>query len=325
MSKRSELTGIVAQIRQAKHVLLCTHMAPDADAIGSVLALASCVERLGSTATVCCHDPVPSYLAFLPGVERIVLPQQAQQDPSYDLAVSIDASDLERLGDAGALFLQTPHTIQMDHHRTNTRFAQTNFVLDHLPASGNLAFMLFKEAGIPISQDDATCLYAAISSDTGNFCFGQLSAEVFDQVAELMHAGLPIVETARQLHLMKERQHVLLLGRALRSLRFYEEGRLTSMTLTKQDFADSGAGGEHTDKIVNYGLYIPGVEMCYLASETDDEGIKISLRAIAPRQVDGIALSLGGGGHAQASGCTIHAPLAEAIRRVHEAMIQELR
>lgn len=322
MKGNSSFAEIIALLKGAKRVLLCTHLMPDGDAIGSMLALAELCRALGVDCRMGCHHPVPAYLRFLPGWEDILLPAELR-DEAFDLAFSIDASDEERLGDCGALFFRAPVTIQMDHHETNTMFARHNLVMDEEPASGSVVFRLYEAAGIPFSQRSAIQLYAAISTDTGNFSFGSVTAETFEQVARLMRSGLPLAQSARALHLMQERQQVLLQGRALYSLRFSDDGRLSEMRLTQQDFRDCGATNEHADSIVNLGLYIPGVAMCYLATE-QEEGIKFSLRAIAPYKVSDIAFSFGGGGHAQAAGCTIPGPMDEAIARVRSAMLKAL-
>lgn len=323
MNKPIDFEGVLTKIKAAKRVLLTTHMLPDGDAVGSLLALNSLVSRLGVQTRMICNDPVPTYLHFLPGWQPISLPE-AVEGESFDLAISIDAADWERLGRSGKAFNQVPVTIQLDHHQTNSRFAMYNLVLDEVPASGCLMGMLFKQAGLPFTRDEAIWLYTAMSTDTGNFSFSNVTAHTFELAAQLMRAGLPLVETARELHLMKEKAHVLLLGKALNTLRFVHDGQLSSMYLSKQDYADSGASSEHTDRIVNYGLYIPGVKMAYLASETD-EGIKFSLRALAPVEVGQIAAALGGGGHAQAAGCTINLPLKEAMALVEQHMLEALR
>lgn len=320
-ARHSEFAAIIQLINQAETVLLCTHKAPDGDALGSMLALNSCLERLGKKTTMVCHDKTPSYLKFLPDQNKILLPQQLE-GKRFDLSLSIDASDLERLGDSSIPFKEADISIQMDHHKTNDSFAHHNLVLDDLPASGSIVFRFFEAAGMSITKDEAICIYTAISTDTGNLCFGSIDVETFEQLAELMRVGLPLVQTARQLHLMREKEQVLMLGRALCSLKFHLDGRLTSMALSKEDYDNCGATIEHTDKIVNYGLYLPGVQMCYLAHETDD-GIKISLRSIEPFVVSGIASLFGGGGHTQAAGCTINAPLDEAMARVLNAAQEE--
>lgn len=322
MKANCSFSNVLGMIRQARRILLCTHLMPDGDAIGSMLALNALCVQYGKQTAMCCHHPVPAYLRFLPGCEAIRLPHEiASQD--HDLAISIDASDIERLGDSAVAFVKANRTVQMDHHQTNTLFAQYNMVLEELPASGSLVFRFYQEAGLAFSRDVAIQLYTAIGTDTGNFCFSSVTDETFEQIAQLMRAGLPLLETARALHLMQEKEQVLLLGRALFSLRFYDDGKLSGMQLSKTDFLECQAGNEHADNIVNHGLYIPGVRMCYLASEQDD-GIKFSLRSIAPDEVSGIALAFGGGGHAQAAGCTIAGPMQDAVARVRDVLLEAL-
>lgn len=313
---------ILDLIRQAQKVVICTHLAPDGDALGSMLALASLVKRFDKPVTMICHDRVPAYLRFLPGCEEIRLPAEAAGE-QFDLALSIDASDLKRLGDSAVVFSAAGTRVQMDHHKTNDRFADYNLVLDELPASGSLMCRMMEAAGLELTQNEAICLYSAITTDTGNLCFGSVSDETFEQLAALMRAGLPLVETARSLHLMREKEQVLMLGRALKSLQFFADGRLSMMKLPRKDYEECGADISHTDKIVNYGLYLPGVQIACLAHEMED-GVKVSLRSIAPREVSGIALSFGGGGHAQAAGCSIHQPLEKAMEMVREAAEREL-
>ena len=319
---KEEFAQIIRAINDSKSVLLCTHLAPDGDALGSMLALSSAVRRMGKQTTMICHDTVPGYLSFLPGCEDILLPAHVG-DESFDLALSIDASDLRRLGDSAAVFKQADTSVQMDHHKTNDLFADINLVMDDLPASGSIVCRLMEAAELSILENEAICLYTAITTDTGNLCFGNVNDETFEQLASLMRGGLPLTDTARQLHLMREKKHVIMLARALGSLQFLEDGRLTLMTLTKDDYVSNGANISHSDKIVNYGLYIPGVEIACLAHEMDD-GIKFSLRSTAPRDVSKLATRFGGGGHAQASGCSIDAPLDEAVRLIIEAAREEL-
>lgn len=323
MGQSIDFAGIIGMIKASKRVLLTTHMLPDGDALGSLLSLNSLARRLGVQTRMIVNDPVPVYLQFLPGSQEIALPD-AVKDEQFDLAISIDSADLERLGKSGPIFIKHEQTVQLDHHQTNTRFAKYNLVMDELPASGCLMGRLFKEAGLALTQDEAIWLYAAISTDTGNFCFSSLTADTFELMADLMRAGLPIVDTARQLHLMREKAHVLLLGRALSSLRFLADGQISAMRVTRKDFEECGASGEHMDRIVNYGLYIPGVKLAYLVSDAEEEGSKFSLRAIAPYEVGAAAASLGGGGHAQAAGCTLPLPMDQAIAKVEARLLQEL-
>jgi len=309
-------------LTRADRVFVCTHVEPDGDALGSLLSLGSLLRKMGKQVTLACQDPVPENLRFLPGSGDIRRPDGVDAD-AFDLACSIDASDLGRIGSAARVFSACPRRLAIDHHASNTRFGLENYVDSTVASSGNLVCRLFGETGVRMDENDALLLYAALSTDTGNFSFGQMDEEFFLQMAGLMHAGLDISPAARQLHLIKSPYHIKLLGRAIASLRFFSGGRQAGMRLTHADFEKTGAKPEHAEGIVNRALNIYGVEMCYLASEEED-GVKFNLRAVPPHDVSRIAVEFGGGGHLLASGFTSRKPLSEAVRALRARMEAEL-
>lgn len=319
--KKINNPALIPAIRDSQSVLVTTHIQPDGDAIGSALALYHILLQKGKQVVVVCQDAIPPYLMYLPGAEQVIQP--AQVHTPYDLVISVDASDLERLGECRRFLEEGKKTIQIDHHATNTQFADINEADAGVAASGMLVMRLAMDMGCHLTPDMATCLYAAISSDTGNFCFSSVTAETFEQMYQLMQVDFPFADSARRLHLMKSAGNVRLLGAALRSLRFIEAGRIAEMSLSIKDFEETGTTKEEADGLVNHGLYIEGVEMAYLATETL-EGVKFSLRSIEPRKVSGVAVSFGGGGHAQAAGCMIKDTLPNALLKMEQAMLTEL-
>lgn len=313
---------VLGALARARSVLLTTHVQPDGDAIGSLLALYEYVAGLGRDVRMVIQDAVPGNLRFLPHSDRVERAHGLALPPC-DLAISVDASDMERLGEAAPLLMACRASAQMDHHRTNTRFAGINVVREGASSSGVIVYELLTEAGAAITRDMAINLYAAVSTDTGNFCFGAIDDRLFEQMAVLMRAGLPIAEAARPLHLMLEREQALLLGRALNSLEFLEDGRIAAMRLSRADFAACGASSWHTEGAVNYGLNIPGVRMAFLASELDD-GVKFSLRCLAPWDVSRVAQRFGGGGHQLAAGCTVRGALGDSVDAMKRALVEQL-
>lgn len=321
--KEIDLQLALSLIHQAKSIMVCTHVQPDGDAIGSLLAFGSLLERMNKQVVLMCQDPIPINLHSLPGWEKILAPDQ-WGDQQFDLCVSIDASDFDRIGSVGEVFKSGLNTLVIDHHATNTRFGQHNYVDDNSAASGVLVYRFYQAAGISVNAQEAYNIYAAISTDTGNFNFGQMNEEFFLLMASLMKTGFSIQHAARNLHLTKNPYYIKLLGKALNSLQFYCDGKLSGMHLSLQDFKDTGAAREFADGIVNFGLNIRGVKMCFMATE-DAEGIKFSLRALPPFDVAAIASEFGGGGHVLAAGFTLHLPLLEAIDRVRQRMEMDLR
>ncbi|HSK69664.1 MAG TPA: bifunctional oligoribonuclease/PAP phosphatase NrnA [Candidatus Limnocylindria bacterium] len=318
MSTRIDLAQALDTLGSARRVLLCTHVQPDGDAIGSLLAAGEWLRGIGKEVLTVCHDPVPQNLLSLPGWETVRKPHEAE-GRQFDLGLSVDASDLARIGDAGRYFSACPVTMVIDHHTSNTLFGQHNYVDSLVAATGNLIIRLAEASGANITRTMAECLYAALSTDTGNFAFGQMDEEFFAQMSRLMRAGLDISAAARALHLTKAPEDVMLLGRALASLAFLKGGRLTRMVLRAEDFRQAGATPENADRIVNHGLNIRGVEVAFLATQ-EEAGVKVSLRALPPHDVSKVALELGGGGHMLAAGCTLRMPMDEALALVESRL-----
>ena len=144
-------------------------------------------------------------------------------------------------------------------------------------------------------------------------------------MGDLVEAGLPLTELNMRLFREKSMPQLKLLGRAIEKMHYEENGRISVMTLTEQDFRECGALAEHADMIVNYGLETIGTKMAMLARESDDGKIKFSLRARAPWTVDDVASRLGGGGHARAAGINMDGTLESTVPLVLAAMTEKLR
>lgn len=301
MRNTAELTSAM---QAARKIAIVTHVNPDGDAIGSALALKLGLEAMGKTAAVFDQDKVPDMLSILPGWQEVRRPETLKADERFDLLLVVDVAAMDRMGACTALLERCACTAQIDHHGTNPLYCGTNVVDGAAPAAGVIVYEVLKQLNVPITREISMCLYAAVSTDTGNFAYSSTSAEAFRMMSELMEAGLPLNEMNRRLFLEHDRAQVLLLQRALSTLTFHHDGQVTSMVLTARDFAECGALSEHADTIVNYGISVRGVRMTALARETE-RGVKVSLRALAPCEVSGIAKSFGGGGHAQAAGCTM--------------------
>lgn len=307
---------IARLIRPAKTIALCAHVNPDGDTVGSCLALKLGLERLGKQVSVFCQDKIPGSLSMLPGVESF----HQEVSGQFDLLICVDVSVQARMGDCQRLLQQAACTAQIDHHGTNPCYTGVNSVDADAPATALLIKQQLDVLGVATDREIAMCLYAAISTDTGNFAFSSTNAEAFAVMSQLMACGLPLDEMNRVLFRQREKPHVRLLARALSTLTFHKGDCITTMVLTRQDFRDCQALPEHADAIVNYGVDIPGVRLALLARENEDGSIKMALRAVAPDRVDEIARRFGGGGHAQASGCTVDGPISQAVEKVLQAM-----
>ena len=316
------LDGVIAAIRKASSIALVCHVSPDGDTVGSALALRLGLMEMGKAVTLFCQDKIPDILSFLPGAEGFRLPEEA--DEHYDLLLCLDVSDEKRMGRCNALLNMADASAQMDHHGTNTNYCQFNCVDGGAPANCLIIYELLQRLGCTITAEVALCLAVGLSTDTGHLAYNNTTPEAYRVMGELVEAGAPIAEAYRRLYRERPPRQVALLTRALESLTFHHEGRITSIRLTQKDFADCGALDEDAEIIVNYGLDVLGVRMCVFTREQSGGGVKLSLRAVAPCKASSVAKSFGGGGHAQAAGATVQLPLHEAIAQVVARMKEEL-
>lgn len=319
--KRNEIADV---LKAAKRIVLCTHVNPDGDAIGASLAMAAGLRSLGKDVTVTCADPVPQNLFFLAGVAQVVKPSTVACQ-HFDLFLSLDCADEGRLGEGACLRKAADKTLQIDHHRTNPGYMELNYVDGDAPATCLLVKRVLDAMEVSITGEMAACLYTGLATDTGNFAFASTTPEAFRMVADLMEtAGLPLAELNRRLFRQQPKPVLKLTERVIHSMTYHHCGELTITTLSRADLAACEAKDEHTDNLVNLGLNQPGVRMSIQIREAANGGVKASLRAVEPDRVDKLAAHFGGGGHAQAAGCSLPDSLAEAKTKLLEAAIRIL-
>ncbi len=323
---REGMADVAEAVRRASAVAVCCHVSPDGDAIGSALALRLGLERLGKRTSVFCADKVPDLVAMLPGADTVRGYDSLAEGERFDLLFPVDTAGADRLGDGvlKRMLTRCDCSCQLDHHHTNPGYCAVNCVDGTAPAAGILVRELLGVLGIAIDADIAACLYAAIATDTGNFSYGNVTPEAFRVMAELLEAGLRLDELNRRLFVVQPEAQVRLTGRAIASMRLFHGGEIAVLSLSERDFAECGALPEHADTVVNKGLSVLGVRMALLVREHGG-AVKASLRAVAPDTVSEVARGFGGGGHAQAAGCTLHGcSLEEAAQRVLGALERRL-
>ncbi|MDD2647842.1 MAG: bifunctional oligoribonuclease/PAP phosphatase NrnA [Eubacteriales bacterium] len=313
---------VAAALINAKSVAIFMHVNPDGDTIGSALALRLALISLGKRAEVFCQDAMPRVYRYLEGIKSVKTAEGVSPS-DFDLAVSTDVSDIERMGDLRGLFSAIAKCAQIDHHETNPMFADFNYVDGMASATAYLVYEMLSWISAPLTCEIAVCLYTGVSTDTGNFMFRNTDDRAFEMMPALMRAGLPLTALSSRLFREMSRSHVLLLGKALKSIRYIKDGKIAVMTLSQAEMDECGAKPEHADGVVNFGIDTEGVYLASLARESSGK-TKFSLRAKEPCSAARVALRFGGGGHELAAGCTIDAPLIEAAMIMEKALIEEL-
>jgi bifunctional oligoribonuclease and PAP phosphatase NrnA len=303
----------VARLSRARRVLVTSHASPDGDAIGSELALAELLARLGVKASISNRDPAPTYLAALPGGERIVVSSELPVDfpDDFDLVATVECPDLDRPGLAG---LDRLPIVNIDHHRGNPSYGEVNYLDEDSPAVGEMIWRMFRFAGVTPSPEAATNAYVALSTDTGDFRFGNATSRAFRAAAEMVEAGARPAEVASWVHESRSAASVRLLGEALQSLRFDCGGQLASMAIDTAGYRRAGAGPSDSEDLINVPRSIAGVEVVAFFKQWEPGVVRVSLRSRGDIDVRAVAAAYGGGGHTNASGCTVHGDL-ESVRR----------
>ena len=319
-------------LERARRVLLTTHENPDCDGISSVVALHHHLEAAGREVRAVIAPPLPDFLGFLDPEKRLESfhPEHHAELAAWpDLWLLVDASEPHRLGPLQALFEGTSATRAcLDHHLLEAASPAFHHVFSfpEASASAQLVFeLLLERQGLPLPEPIAEALYAGIVDDTGNFRFSNATARVHHIAADLIAQGVRPDKTYRELYQQGSPRKMRILGRALESLRLLEGGRHGSLTLTRADMGAFQAAHEDLEGLVNRPLELKGVEVASLFTELDDGRIKASLRSRDRVDVNAVCRRFGGGGHRQASGAKLEAPLEAARTRVDAAVAEQLR
>jgi len=320
------LDDVVTLIRENEHFFVTTHLGPDGDALGSQLALARFLEKLGKTVAMVNSDEQDYNLDWMPGTDRVEIfdnsLSQHEALAEADVAFVLDTNDEERLGKVGSLVRDAAATrVLIDHHLKPDGWFDVLFVRDTAAATGELIYEIIEQINPDlIDEEIATALYTAIMTDTGSFRYSNVTPRLHRIVADILERGgiepAPIHET---IYDRKSMPGLRLLGRMLNRIRLRYNEQLGYSVVTQRMVEDTGASWDDKQGFVNYVLSIDGVKAALLFSETDD-GSKISFRSEAAVRVDEWARHFGGGGHRNAAGAYVKRPTFEkAIEDVIDA------
>lgn len=303
-------------------IYIASHLNPDGDNLGSLAAMYLALKNYGKNVYMIENDEIPVAQRFLPGLNEAVKSSELKGKP--DLFITLDCADLERIGeDAMKLFLSAEKTINIDHHKTNTNFADINIVDFNAPATGEILYKVLKDSDIELNREIATCIYEAISSDTGSFKYDSVRKSTFIAASELLDYDIDINEIAINLYQNRSIEKTNLLIHAMNSLEFYADNKIAFVTLSDDDIRNFNASKSDADGIVEFIRDISTVEIAIFLKDKKDS-VKLSLRSKTKVDATKIASYFGGGGHIRAAGATINLPFTEAKKKVIELAEMEL-
>jgi phosphoesterase RecJ-like protein len=305
---------IVEEIRNNHSFLLVSHEGPDGDAVGSSLALASLLRKIGKDVHLHFRDSVPELYSFLPGADTV---SATIPDRGFDIAFVLDIGELRRAGDEFCRFQRIGKMINLDHHLACENFGTHNLIDPSAAATGVLVYRIASALGYRFDAETALCLYVSIITDTGSFRYSNANREAFTIAGEMIESGVNAWDVAEQLYENQPRKRLELLARCLPTLEVIKGGLAASVTVTLDMYACTGADAELTDGFVNYPRSIRGVEVAVFFRQLDESRVKVSFRSKGKVNVAVFSAAMGGGGHHNAAGCTVDGSLEDVKAKVY--------
>jgi bifunctional oligoribonuclease and PAP phosphatase NrnA len=325
-------SAILDALTASRRVLVCTHVKPDGDALGTAIATILGMRRKGIEATLLLFDPPPAKYAFALEENRVDWFDVAKGWPAADVFKSFDALLIVDTGTWSQLPGLQEHLadikgpkLVVDHHLTQENWADRKLVVTEAAAAGEIVAELLRRWGVPLDKAIATVLYLAIATDTGWFQFANTRPQTLRLAADLLEAGADAERVYLAAYQNERPARLLLLSRALQSLELVAGGRLAVMSLSKSDFEQTGGSGGDTENLINVPMQVSSVEVClFLAQPPDGGPVRVSLRSKGKIDVAAFAQKFKGGGHARAAGLKIEGDLAAGRKMLVDALIAEL-
>ncbi len=313
--------SIAEALRKNDRIVIASHLNPEADAIGSSIALGLALEAMGKRVYLYNPSGAPRNLKNLPRAHTV-----ADCLPGWkpDALVVVDCGDFERIGvEAAQTLADVALIINIDHHSTNSGFGHVKWVDPDASCTGELSAALIDELDARWTEDMALWILAAIMADTGNFQFSNTSPSAFELAGRMVELGARPEMVARNLYGNLLPGNLKLLGMVLLTLEVFPEKKVAAVKITKEMLEETGTRPDDIEGFVEYPRNLEGVEVAVLLREQKDGAYKVSLRSKGEVNVADIAHSFGGGGHNQAAGFTVEGEPEDIKRRIIDAVAEK--
>lgn len=291
---------VAAALRERQSFILTSHARPDGDAVGSQLALAYALDALGKQVRLVGRDPVPSPYQRFPGIDRIALCQSA--DGPADAAVLLECSDVTRPEVAG---LDRYFVINIDHHIGNRMYGAVNWFDGSAAACGEMVADIIDALGVAWTREIASHLYLAITTDTGGFRYGPMSARTFEVCRRIAQTGVDPAALSREIFDSFGVGRVRLTGAMLNAMELHHGNRFAVLYFDEALLARCGATVDDSEGLVNLPLNAREVVAVALFKRQSPDVYRLSLRSKGDVDVRTVALNWSGGGHRNAAGATL--------------------
>jgi phosphoesterase RecJ-like protein len=315
-----ELARAALAVAEADRVALACHVNPDGDALGSMLGLFHVLRAGGCDVVASFPHPfsVAPHYRELPGLELLTHPDEFPREP--DVMVTFDCGSLGRLGDLEPAAKAARELVVLDHHVSNTRYGTINVIDPTAAASGVLVRRLVLELGLPLTNEAAVALYAALVCDTGRFQYETTTPSVFDLARELVTFDVPVSRLSRQLFEEHRFAYLKLLGEALAAAQLDTERRFVWTSVTQDMLERHGVTLEEVEGLIDIVRRATEAEVTCVLKEEADGSVRVSLRSLGDVDVRAIAAQYGGGGHRFAAGFESTLDIPSVVANIRDAL-----
>jgi phosphoesterase RecJ-like protein len=314
---------IIETIREHRTFCIIGHVRPDGDCVGSQLGLGFALRNEGKKVVCWNEDPIPDKYRFLDGEKMFEKPREGQE---FDCVIATDAASLERTGRVAERVKQRKVMINIDHHESNTRFADLDWVSPREPSTGELIFRLLKIAKWPITKPIADCLFTAVSTDTGSFQYPSTRPGTYHVAGELVRRGANLAKICDEVYQSYPVSRAKLLRQVYNKFRLTHDDRIAYFWLKKADFTRTGADSSDSEGLIDHIRAIAPVVVACVFEEIQPDLTRISLRSKSDKiNVSDIAAMFGGGGHSAAAGARIPGTPLSVQRRVVAALKKAIK
>lgn len=311
------MSDIYNLINECNSILILGHKNPDGDAVGSAMAMYHYLTSLNKSVDILFPEIPPTFL-FLNDIDKII----KESSKEYDLAIVVDCANKDRIGQNNNEFENCKKSVVIDHHASNTKYGDINYVEEDTASCSQVIYYMFKNWDIAINKDIGECLMTGCITDTAGFRNNNVDKKTFLMAADMMDYGVNIHKVYYEALTKKNMARYILMKLVLDRLEMYEDNKIAFSYLSEEDLENAGAlPGDHVG-LVDLGRNIDGVEVSIFIRE--ENGYHISLRSNGKVNVNNIAAKFGGGGHIMAAGAMVNTSFKETKNLLIEETIKEL-
>lgn len=322
----NKVIGKIVNIIKENHKFLITaHDNLDGDSLGSELALALALKKLGKDVDILLEKSIPKQYRFLPGITKLTTTSCPKKP---DVLFILDTAGWGQLEKLKPECFNKQTVVNIDHHIDNKRFGDINWVDTKASAVGEQIYNLLKRLSVPLTADIAKCLYTAILTDTGSFQYSNTTAATHRIISQLLTRGVCPPLISGHIYGNIPLSKLKLLQLALKTLKSLGPcNQIIWIWITRKMLKEANARIENTEGFIDYLKAVTGVKIAMVFKETTNPGkIRVTFRSKDPKiSVNEIAHQFGGGGHKAAAGCTVWGSKKEVEKKVLKAVRKVLK